>query len=385
LLLVLAILSFAAPRAPRPAPGRGERRFAILIPAHDEERVIDATLGTIARVDYPPERVSVHLVADNCSDRTAEIARARGVCVHERVAADNPGKGAALNWLTQQVLAEEAGLDAVVIVDADTAVSTNFLRAMDSRLAAGARVIQALDLIDSSRPHPLVYLRALAFALICGVRPHAYAAIGATSGLYGTGMCFSTSIASRYRWDETSVTEDLDQLLMLIRDDVDVVFAPEAEIRSPMPASFSDAAPQALRWERGKLDASGRALRVANGALRRGRWGAALVAAVPAIVPPLSLLVAASALALIASVLLSAAALGWLAAASLACESAYVARGAMLARLSPRALATAALWVPGYVGWKCLVAVRVLLGRGRGEWSRTARAAAVTPTEGRVR
>ncbi len=382
-LVVLAILSFLPPRSAPPGPGRGERRFAVLIPAHDEERVIAGTLATIARLDYPRERVSVHVVADNCSDRTADIARAHGACVHERADPDRLGKGAALNWLTERVLAEEPALAAVVIVDADSALSSNFLRAMDARLGAGARAVQALDLVDVSDPRPLVQLRALAFQLICGVRPRAHAAFGATCGLFGTGMCFATSVASRYRWDETSVTEDLDLLLRLIRDGVHVVYAPEATVRSPMPASFRDAGPQALRWESGKLDASGRALRVALRALRAGQWPSAIVAATPALVPPLSIIVGGSVIALVAGALLSSPALASLALVALGCTGAYVARGAALARPSPLALAAAAFWVPGYVAWKCLVAFRVIRGRGRGVWARTTRTPARPSPDGR--
>jgi len=373
-LLLLALLSLLPPHTGAPPPGRGQRRFAILIPAHDEERILGETLATIAHLDYPRRRISVHVVADNCNDRTAEVARAHGARVHERSDADRRGKGAALNWLTERVLAEENALDAVVIIDADSAVSTNFLQAMDARLGEGAQVVQARDVIDTSNPHPLVQLRALAFQLICGVRPRAYAALGATCGLYGTGMCLATAVASRYRWNERSVTEDLDMLLGFIEDGLHVVYAPEAAVRSPMPTSFTDAGPQALRWERGKLDSSGRALRVALVAIRAGAWRSAVVAASPALVPPLSIVVAASIFALVASALFSFGALGSLAVVALLSTSAYVARGVALGRASSRALATAAFWVPAYVAWKCLVGARVFLGRGRGTWARTARA-----------
>jgi cellulose synthase/poly-beta-1,6-N-acetylglucosamine synthase-like glycosyltransferase len=381
-LLAITILSFLPPRAAPPPPGRADRRFAILIPAHDEERAIGGTLEAIAQLDYPRERVSVHVVADNCTDLTAVVAGAHGACVHERVDPAR-GKGAALNWLTERVLAEEPRLDAVVIVDADCAVSPNFLRAMDARLEAGARVVQALDFVDASDPHPLVQLRALAFQLICGVRPRAYAALGATCGLYGTGMSLTAAVASQYHWDETSVTEDLDLLLRFIHDGVHVAYAPEATVRSAMPASFADAGPQALRWERGKLDASGRALRAAVATIRAGNWPSAAVAVAPALVPPLSVLVASIILALVTSVALSSAPLGWLAAVALVCVAAYVIRGTALARPSPYRLAAAVLWVPGYIVWKCFVAGRVILGQGRGVWTRTARAPVPPSAHGR--
>src|SRR5262249_11776939 len=118
-------------------------RFAVLIPAHDEERLIGRTLDALAAADYPTERLAVHVVADNCTDRTAAIGRQHGVEVHERVAPDDGGKGPALRWLLQRLRDRGDGFDAVVIVDADTTVSPGFFRAMDTELGAGAEAVQS--------------------------------------------------------------------------------------------------------------------------------------------------------------------------------------------------------------------------------------------------
>jgi len=116
-LAFLAAVSLL-PRRARPRVGTSADRetFAILVPAHDEERVIARTLASLAGLEYPRDRFSVHVVADNCSDDTAAIARDRGTCVHERTDPHRPGKGAALNWLVDEVLAEHRHVDAFVIV-----------------------------------------------------------------------------------------------------------------------------------------------------------------------------------------------------------------------------------------------------------------------------
>src|SRR5436309_9892771 len=92
-LAFLAAVSLLPRRArPRVGPSADRETFAILVPAHDEERVIARTLASLAGLEYPRDRFSVHVVADNCSDDTAAIARDRGTCVHERTDPHRPGK-----------------------------------------------------------------------------------------------------------------------------------------------------------------------------------------------------------------------------------------------------------------------------------------------------
>ena len=123
-------------------------RFLVLIPAHNEEALLPATLDSLALLDYPRELYAVHVVADNCDDRTAEIARLKGagatrIEVHERHDPQLRGKGHALRWLLERLWAAGEPHDAVVILDADSVVTPNFLRAMAARLERGERVIQA--------------------------------------------------------------------------------------------------------------------------------------------------------------------------------------------------------------------------------------------------
>src|SRR5262245_28516768 len=112
--------------------------FAILVPAHNEELLLGRLLDSLARLDYPPDRYTVHVVADNCTDATAPLARAAGATVFERNDTSKRGKGFALHWLLEQM--SKAGMrpDAYVVVDADSVVAPDFLRAMACELARGA-------------------------------------------------------------------------------------------------------------------------------------------------------------------------------------------------------------------------------------------------------
>ena len=90
-------------------------RFGIVIPAHNEETILRATLDSCRAIDYPGDLFSVFVVADNCSDSTAELARQSGVACLERFDSDHRGKGYALAWAFPQVL--ESGVDAIVVLD----------------------------------------------------------------------------------------------------------------------------------------------------------------------------------------------------------------------------------------------------------------------------
>ena len=130
LWLPLGYLLWLAVGAIRPSPspdmnGRSpSTRFMIIIPAHDEVNVIRATINRLQTLAYPSQLFSIHIIADHCSDMTAEVARQAGAIVHERNEGPRSGKGAALSWLFQRILKEEQ-CDAVVIFNADTRAIRN--------------------------------------------------------------------------------------------------------------------------------------------------------------------------------------------------------------------------------------------------------------------
>ena len=142
-LTILTAAAWWGLRRRRPgAAGAPRHRIAVLVPAHDEERLIGATLDSLRAMDYPPELFAVHVVADNCADGTADVVRARGFDVHERHDTAAPGKGPALQWLMARLDQQGATHDAVAFVDADTVADPGFLRAVDRALSAGHVVVQ---------------------------------------------------------------------------------------------------------------------------------------------------------------------------------------------------------------------------------------------------
>jgi len=227
-------------------------RFVIVVPAHDEARLIASTVASMRRLDYPEDLVRIHVIADNCSDATAEIARAAGAEVHERFATDKRGKGPALQWLLQRLWTRGDPHDAVVIVDADSTLSTNFLRVMDAKLVEGHRVVQAYYAVRDPGTSWNVGLRYAGFAVRHYLRPLARTALGGSCGLYGNGMTFRSDVLRGRAWT-AHLTEDMEFQLDLLLDGERVIYEPAATIAAEMPTSLEGATSQNERWELGRI------------------------------------------------------------------------------------------------------------------------------------
>lgn len=171
-------------RPPRPlafgaaAPsGPPAIRFDIIVPAHDEEAGIAATVRSLLATDYPPTLRRVVVVADNCTDGTVREASAAGATVLERNDPVRRGKGYALAFAFERILSE-ATADSAVVVDADTMVSPNLLRAFASRLRAGARAVQAHYGVANRQASWRTRLMHIAFTLFHEVRSRARERLG---------------------------------------------------------------------------------------------------------------------------------------------------------------------------------------------------------------
>jgi cellulose synthase/poly-beta-1,6-N-acetylglucosamine synthase-like glycosyltransferase len=252
----LAFLSFLAFfKKPKLIPQKSvaRRRFAVLVPAHDEEVVVEKTLSSLTELDYPSDKFDVIVIADNCTDKTAEISKAAGAKVLERFDSKLRGKGYALKWCIEQLASSGVSYDAFVVIDADSVASRNLLIVFDTYLEEGAECIQCSDMIA---PQPGVWspeMTRLAFILHNYVRPLGKMALRCSAGLNGNGMCFSEQLLEKYPWKSFSRVEDLERYLELSLDNIRVLFAPEATVHAIMPTEARDAESQRKRWEMGRF------------------------------------------------------------------------------------------------------------------------------------
>jgi 1,2-diacylglycerol 3-beta-glucosyltransferase len=347
-------------------------RFALLVPAHNEEAVLGSLFASLRDLSYPATLVEVHLVADNCTDTTAAIAREAGAFVYERHNETELGKGHALRWLLAQLEATGRKYDAYVIIDADSQVSPNFLSEMHSQLQAGLQIIQSQYRVQNSQEAWTAGLRSVAFALFNHLRPLGRTALGWSSGLKGTGMCFSAAVVQRFGWKSFSLTEDVEYHVELVKAGLRVAYAPTAITWSAMPTSLKQAQSQQMRWERGRLELVRRhvphllwqTLRTGNTAL--------FDAAMEILTPPLSALVGLIVLCTASAVLLPSYLGMLLALALLATLATYVLIGLRLAHL-PLAAYRSLLFAPAYIVWKLWLYLTALVSPGERRWIRTSR------------
>ncbi|HVQ32190.1 MAG TPA: glycosyltransferase family 2 protein, partial [Vicinamibacteria bacterium] len=355
----LAVLAAFSRRLPPPPAVEPSLRFEIVVPAHDEEAGVAATVANLHELDYPAQRFRVFVVADNCTDRTAEKAREAGAQVLVRNDPSRRGKGYALAYAFERLGGEKAA-DAIVVVDADTLVSRNLLRAFAARLAAGETVLQAEYGPRNPDASWRTRLMRLALTLFHGVRSLGRERLGLSCGLRGNGMCFASRVLREVPHDAFSIVEDLEYGVRVGLAGHRVAYVPEAEVQGEMAASEAASRSQRRRWEGGRLTVARQQLpRLLRQGLRQRRWLHFDLAA-DLVVPPLATVVLAS----LAGILACAAALllgaplrvaPWLWASSALGLAVYVGRGLVLAGSPLRSLRDLA-WAPVYVAWKIRLA-----------------------------
>jgi cellulose synthase/poly-beta-1,6-N-acetylglucosamine synthase-like glycosyltransferase len=370
----LQLLTAAALFAPRKTPARRgppTTRFVIMVPAHNEELLLPQLLDSLAALDYPRELYSIHVVADNCTDNTAERGRALGAVVHERFNSTLRGKGYALEWLLQEIWAQEVPHDAILILDADSVVSSNFLRVMDARMARGERVIQAYYAVHQPEQHSSAGLRAVALVVLHFLRPQGRMVLGGSTGLKGNGMVFAADILRSHRWT-ASLTEDIEYHMELIRAGERAMFAPDAVVWAEMPESLKASQTQNERWERGRMEMVQRFVPGLLGASVRKRSFLLFDAAVEQLIPPFSVLVGLSGFSFLLSLVTRRAFALKLSAFALVGQVVYIFAGLALAR-APWALYRSLLFAPAFLFWKLWLYARLLLGIKPDAWVRTTR------------
>ena len=370
-LLVLLGAAAAGRRRAAPPPGASRTRFAVLVPAHDEETVIADAVDALLAQDYPRAAFEVVVVADNCRDGTAAAARRAGALVIERTDPDARGKGPALAWAIANLPAEVADADALAFVDADCAAAPNFLAALDARLAAGASAAQSAYVVANPGAGSTAALRYAAFALINWVRPLGKTTLGLSGGLLGTGMAFRRELLAEVPWESFGLAEDQEYHLSLVAAGKRVDFAPETSVSSPMPTSHEQAHEQQLRWEGGKWQLVQRwTLPLVLDGLER-RDPVRVHHGLEPLVPTQSMLFGASLLLVAVGALLRLPAVAARGSAALAGQAVYVIGGLFLIRAPApvwRALAAA----PALAIRKLGIQLRLASGDGR-EWKRTER------------
>jgi cellulose synthase/poly-beta-1,6-N-acetylglucosamine synthase-like glycosyltransferase len=276
------------PRQHRPRPNYGPRPgVAILVPAHNESNELLPTLADIQGQLRPSDRLLV--VADNCNDNTAVLARATGAEVIERQDATRLGKGYALDWGLRHLASDPP--EFVIMVDADCRLEVNAIDRLVEACAQTIRPVQALYLMRAPEPSPINHQVAeFAWRVKNWVRPLGLSALGLPCQLVGTGMAFPWAVLRAADLASGWIVEDLKLGLDLASAGHPPLFCPSAIVSSGFASSSKGAGIQRKRWEQGHIATILKlAPRLLVDAVVSRRW-AVMALTLDLVVPPLTLL-----------------------------------------------------------------------------------------------
>lgn len=358
-------------RAKAPSTSDHPIDLAVIMPAHNEATLIVGTLAALASVLPPNTRVVV--VADNCTDDTARLARAQGVVVIERTDPDKRGKGFALAF-ARDALAD-APPDAVVIVDADCIPAAGTLATLAAATLEQDRPLQAVYLLrNAPNAPPMVQISSFAFLVKNLIRQRGSARLADVGILGGTGMAMPWHLFAEAPLASDDIVEDLSLGIWATRRGHPPRLLEGARVESEA-AARSDTLGQRARWEHGFLQTA-RVQAMPLIAAGIGKRNAAMFwLGLHLCVPPLAFLIAATAGIVAVLAVLIALGAPVMPFAILVAMGALAALGIVLAWVKEgRSVlsAGALLQAPLYVLWKLPIYLKLLTGRRSG-WARTRR------------
>jgi cellulose synthase/poly-beta-1,6-N-acetylglucosamine synthase-like glycosyltransferase len=253
-LLSISLAALFSRRRHR-APSSPTSRFLIVVPAHDEESVIATTVRSCLSVNYAPSKFSVLVIADNCTDHTASVAKEAAARVVERFDAQKRSKGYAIEFLIDRLKqsGELESLDALVIIDADTIVDPELLQSFAAGLENGADWIQAYYTVANPDESWRTRLLKYAFSMYNGVMLLGQQALGGSASFKGNGMCFSVRGLRRVPFTCYGLVEDMEYSWTLKIAGEKIAFQPDVSVYGTMlKAGGKAAVEQRRRWEFGR-------------------------------------------------------------------------------------------------------------------------------------
>lgn len=245
LVLVLGLL-----RKGRPYPPSARKlRFAVLVCARNEESVVELPVKSALEAAYPADRREVFVLADNCTDRTADIARAAGATVWEK---DTPGsgKGDVLAWGIGRIR-EIGGFDAIAVFDADNSVGRGWFEAVNSALNGGEQAVTGCRLSSNARENIISGWYAVYWAMMNELSNRVRTNLALSGKLTGTGFAFLLGCLGEDGWNTRTMVEDVEFTIQGNIAGRRIAYVPDAVYSDEQPVSAATMWRQLLRWETG--------------------------------------------------------------------------------------------------------------------------------------
>ncbi len=230
-------------------------RYAVLISARNEAAVIGHLLESIRRQDYPSDLVTVFVVADNCTDETAQTARSHGAVVYERFNRKLVGKGYALNFLLRRIERDYGPcFDGFFVFDADNLLEPDYISQMNRTFSDGYEIVTSYRNSKNYGDNWISAGYALWFLRESEFLNHARMLLGTSCGVNGTGFLFSHRVLKAHGgWHFFLLTEDVEFTAANITAGARVAYCPDAVLYDEQPVTFRQSWRQRMRWARGYL------------------------------------------------------------------------------------------------------------------------------------
>ena len=230
-----------------------DHKFMAIVPAHNEENVIRNLVESLNAQEYPKELYDVYVIADNCTDATAEIAKEAGAIVLKRFDEEHKTKGHALNWFIKQKIDENADYDALCVFDADNIVDKNFLKNMNKKLCQGEEVVQGYRDIKNPTDSWISGGYAIFYWMMHRFYHLARYNLGLSPLLNGTGFMVKFDLLKPHGWQTVTLTEDIEYSLINIAQGRKLGWAVDAIVYDEQPTTFKASWSQRSRWTVGHL------------------------------------------------------------------------------------------------------------------------------------
>lgn len=248
--LVLAILYFVIPESDSVAT-KHFNRFAIIVPAHNEELLISILCESLLNLKYSNSLFKIFIIADNCTDNTAVVCSRYSCEVLARHDEGNRGKGQALAWALKRIPLDH--YDAVLVVDADNYVDCDLLHELNKVLNAGEQAIQCCNSVGNRNDSWFTQLLFVARTINNILYHHSKYKLNLSSYLMGNGICFTTKLLKRKGWTAFSIGEDWEYYAQLLYERIRIAFAVQAKVYHQESKSLDQATSQRLRWSSGRF------------------------------------------------------------------------------------------------------------------------------------
>ena len=235
-------------------PAKNYHKYAIMIPARNEESVIGNLIDSIRKQDYPSELITIFVVANNCTDNTAKVARDKGAICYERFNEVDNTKGYALQFLVEHIEKDYGtqSFDGYFVFDSDNLLREDYISRMNDAFDSGQKLITSYRAAKNFDENWIASTYALHWIRSVRIRHRARSFLHLATNIQGTGFLFASEII-KDGWKYTSLTEDRALTADCVIQGYEISYNNDAVFYDEQPVSLRIAFRQRLRWSKGHL------------------------------------------------------------------------------------------------------------------------------------